>query len=343
MKKTFKKYFVPHPGNDHKPHILRERSVFTIATVVVALFLISLAGTYIVKNIPSLASIQSAFLVDLANEDRASSGLKQLIINDKLTNAAQMKATDMGTKSYFAHTSPEGKTPWYWIDQAGYSYIYAGENLAVNFDESKDVENAWMNSPAHKANILNNHYTEIGIATAEGMYKGQKTMFVVQMFGSPKKSAVVQTLENTVTPKVAEAAEKPAVVPIENKQVASAPRTGKVVETPVSSPEETFMSFENPNASAEELAQIETNNADQHVTYTNWFQRALVSPSQVVHDAYLALAALIIFSLILKIFIEIRLQHPKNIAYGMILLAIIVFFMYMNAHVNPAPLVVIGQ
>lgn len=341
MKKTFKKYFVPHPGNDHKPHILRERSVFAIVTIVVALFLISLAGTYIVKNIPSLASIQSAFLVDLANQDRASSGLKQLTINDNLAAAAQMKATDMSQKSYFAHTSPEGKTPWYWIDQAGYAYVYAGENLAVNFDESEDVENAWMNSPAHKANILNNHYTEIGIATAEGMYKGEKTTFVVQMFGSPKKSVVLEGIQNTITPKVAEAAEKTSAA-LPEKAAISVPVSGEVVETPTPSHEETFMSFENPDATPEDLAQAETGNADQHVTYTNWFERALVSPSRVVHDAYLALAALIVFSLILKIFIEIRLQHPKNIAYGVILLAIIVFFMYMNAHVGPVPVIVLG-
>ena len=61
--------------------------------------------------------------------------------------------TDMAEKSYFAHTSPEGLTPWYWITLAGYRFSLAGENLAIDFTESEDVENAWMNSPAHRASI----------------------------------------------------------------------------------------------------------------------------------------------------------------------------------------------
>ncbi len=96
-----------------------------------------------------------------------------------------MKADDMATKGYFAHTSPEGLTPWYWFAQVGYNYTYAGENLAINFNESKDVDTAWLASPTHRANILNSHYTEIGIATAQGMYKGVQATFVVQMFGTP--------------------------------------------------------------------------------------------------------------------------------------------------------------
>ena len=61
-----------------------------------------------------------------------------------------MKAQDMATLGYFAHVSPDGKTPWYWIEKVGYDYQYAGENLAINFSDSKDVTNAWMASPLHK-------------------------------------------------------------------------------------------------------------------------------------------------------------------------------------------------
>jgi uncharacterized protein YkwD len=357
MKKTLKKYFVPHQENDHKPHILRERAVLGIATLAAVLFLASVAGNYAVKHIPSLASIQSAFLVDLANEDRADLGLKELAINDKLVTAANLKASDMADKSYFAHVSPEGKTPWYWIGQAGYAYIYAGENLAVNFDESKDVENAWMNSPTHKANIVNNKYTEIGIATAEGMYKGEKTIFVVQMFGSPKKSVVLQGIEDTLAPKVAEASE---IVPVVKPKPSNPPTSsdGQVTEavvTPAPKPQtvvlgadtdieqpEVFMSFVNPEATPEELNQTEVANENQHVAYTNWFERALVSPSSVISHIYIVLAALIVFSLILKIFIEIRLQHPRNIAYGVILLVIVLAFMYFNGQIAPEPTLVMG-
>lgn len=331
MIKTFKKYFVPHKQNNHRPHFLRGRTIFTMTILTVILLIASVIGNYAVKKIHFLASIQSAFLVDLANEDRSTLGLKDLSINDKLVEAAQMKANDMAEKSYFAHISPDGKTPWYWIKQSGYTYVYAGENLAVNFFDSEDVEDAWMNSPTHKANILNNHYTEIGIATAPGMYKGKKTTFVVQMFASPKKSAVVSTVENTLTPKRAEASE----LAVDE----SFPQSETVVSDAGS-----VMTFVNPEATSVELSQTaEANNGTaEKIVYTNWFERMLVSPSLVVHYVYVVLASLIVFSLILKIFIEIRLQHPKNIAYGILLLVVVLFFMYVNRSILVNPTIVMG-
>ena len=59
-----------------------------------------------------------------------------------------------------------------------------GENLAVNFQNSEDVETAWMNSRGHWLNIMNPKFKEIGIATSTGIYKGRQAVFVVQMFGS---------------------------------------------------------------------------------------------------------------------------------------------------------------
>lgn len=99
----------------------------------------------------------------------------------------------MAARGYFSHDTPEGKKPWQWIDEVGYEYQYSGQNLAVNFTESKEVQEAWMNSPTHRANIVKPQYTEIGIGTAEGMYKGEKVTFVVQFFATPMKAAPVRT------------------------------------------------------------------------------------------------------------------------------------------------------
>ena len=74
------------------------------------------------------------------------------------------------------------------MEKADYDFVYAGENLAINFEDSSEVSSAWMNSPKHKENILNGNFTEIGIATEKGFYNGKETIFVVQMFGSPKKA-----------------------------------------------------------------------------------------------------------------------------------------------------------
>ena len=52
--------------------------------------------------------------------------------SDMLQEAAEKKAQDMIENNYFAHTSPQGKTPWHWVEESGYDYRYAGENLAIN-------------------------------------------------------------------------------------------------------------------------------------------------------------------------------------------------------------------
>lgn len=130
------------------------------------------------------AAIIPSVLVDLANQDRQANNAPRLSANPLLIQAAQMKADDMALKSYFGHTSPEGITPWYWIAKAGYEFIYAGENLGMNYADSKELENAWLDSPKHRENILNPHFTEVGIAHSKGIYQGQEVTFIVQMFGS---------------------------------------------------------------------------------------------------------------------------------------------------------------
>jgi len=170
----------------NRSHNLKTKNIFTVLIFVLILAFALSLGTMIVKNTGLLASIRSAFLVSFANEDREKQNISTLTVNPLLVEAAQKKANDMAEKSYFAHTSPEGLSPWYWIQSVGYDYVYAGENLAVNFEDSEDVHNAWIASESHKKNIFNQHFTEIGIATAEGFYKGEEATFVVQMFGRPR-------------------------------------------------------------------------------------------------------------------------------------------------------------
>jgi hypothetical protein len=158
-----------------------------------------------VSNNSKLAAILSSTLVQLTNEERSKFTLGTLQENELLTKAANLKAEDMATKGYFAHISPEGKKPHNWLQDVGYVYQYAGENLAVNFADSEDVTIAWMNSPTHKANIVKPVYTEIGIGTATGTFEGKKTIFVAQVFANPylapkslQNLASVQTLSGPV-------------------------------------------------------------------------------------------------------------------------------------------------
>lgn len=101
-------------------------------------------------------------LLSATNSQRTANGLGALSINSKLNSSAQSKAVDMKNRDYWAHTSPTGEEPWVFFDAAGYSYTKAGENLAYGFANSSDTVTGWMNSPSHRANMLDSQYTEVG-------------------------------------------------------------------------------------------------------------------------------------------------------------------------------------
>jgi uncharacterized protein YkwD len=129
-------------------------------------------------------------IVELTNISRQEKGLDGLSPNEKLASAAESKASDMIQKNYFSHTSPNGTTPWHWFEEASYDYNYAGENLAMDFQSAKKMEEAWMASPTHRANILSEKYKEVGVATKEGMLNGHQTILAVVMFGSGDKNEI---------------------------------------------------------------------------------------------------------------------------------------------------------
>ncbi len=132
-----------------------------------------------------VGAILPAVVVNLTNNEREALAAPPLYRSSILDQAAKLKAEDMAAGEYFSHNSPTGITPWHWFQEVGYVYAHAGENLAVYFSDSDEVVKAWMNSPTHRANILNATYQEIGIGTAKGRYQGHDTVFVVQLFGTP--------------------------------------------------------------------------------------------------------------------------------------------------------------
>lgn len=135
------------------------------------------------------SDITAQKVIDLANADRKDKGISELSENDKLSRSAMSKAQDMTTDNYFSHNAPDGTTPWRWIEKENYDYNYAGENLAMDFVSVEKMNEAWLASPTHRANILNEKYKDIGVAVEEGIISGHSTIVVVQMFGSGDKSA----------------------------------------------------------------------------------------------------------------------------------------------------------
>jgi hypothetical protein len=124
-------------------------------------------------------------VLDQTNAERQKQGLSVLHYNAVLSQSATAKAEDMFANNYWAHNSPQGKTPWDFIKAAGYQYSIAGENLARDFYDTETLMKAWMNSPTHRENILSPQYQEIGIGVVNGVLEGVKTTLVVQHFGAP--------------------------------------------------------------------------------------------------------------------------------------------------------------
>jgi uncharacterized protein YkwD len=187
---TLARLFLPHESNSFHPHFLRTTPVAATLAVVavmqVAFFTYQLA---FLSSGPHVASILPAAIALLTNEARTEEGVTPLAVNATLTEAAQKKADDMVARSYFAHKEPTGEMPWHWFLDNGYVYSHAGENLAVNFTDTRQLVDAWLASPTHRENIVRTQYTDIGIGMATGTYKGREAVFVVQFFGRPKDVA----------------------------------------------------------------------------------------------------------------------------------------------------------
>ncbi len=139
------------------------------------------------------ASINTLELDTQTNIERTSVDLHGLRLDSQLSSAALAKANDMIAENYWSHNSPSGTTPWSFISGSGYKYTVAGENLAMGFSNSKDVVDGWMASPAHKANVLDKSYTDVGYAVVEGELIGSHTTLVVAMYGNRSISTVAGT------------------------------------------------------------------------------------------------------------------------------------------------------
>jgi hypothetical protein len=210
--------FLPHEGNNFHPHLLRWPWVHALSAIVITVKVVAILGVSLYAGQAHQSSVTPSAITQLSNQARKAQGQAGLKTNSALTKAAQAKAKDMISNDYFAHISPKRVTPWYWFSQAGYRYTSAGENLAIDYVNSEDVIQAWLNSPSHRKNLLNSKYQDIGVAVATGEINGTTSVIVVQMFGTPTKSTskVVTTapkqVPNVATTKQQLAATHPVVL-----------------------------------------------------------------------------------------------------------------------------------
>ncbi len=129
---------------------------------------------------------RAGVVADTNAQRKANGDLPALSENATLDSIATLRLDDMFEKQYFAHVAPDGGSAETVAKTVGYDYIAIGENLALgNFNGDNGVVTAWMGSPGHRANILNVHYTEIGVAVRKGIFERQSTWIAVQIFGRP--------------------------------------------------------------------------------------------------------------------------------------------------------------
>jgi uncharacterized protein YkwD len=199
MLKTIAHWFIPRSSNNYKAKSLHLSS---LSTLMILIMVSQIALTFFSQIVPGVLGIATSItaqeLIDLTNAKRQESGLPVLTQNPILAEAAQQKAADMIVKNYWAHTAPDGTTPWNFFKNVNYKYMYAGENLARDFSDSPGVVSAWMNSPTHRDNILSSRYREIGIAVVHDNFQGQPTTLVVQLFGTQAGAVPVEAREQVV-------------------------------------------------------------------------------------------------------------------------------------------------
>ncbi|MEU7582947.1 CAP domain-containing protein [Streptomyces sp. NPDC041068] len=111
---------------------------------------------------PSDESAAEAAVLTLVNQERAKAGCRPLRADDRLAALAGQFSSDMAERDFFDHTDPDGATPWDRAEKAGISDL-GGENIARGQANAQSVMDAWMNSPGHRANILNCDYKTLGV------------------------------------------------------------------------------------------------------------------------------------------------------------------------------------
>jgi uncharacterized protein YkwD len=143
-------------------------------------------------SVSSSTTTQQQEVLKLINQKRASGcncgttyypKTTPLTLDSRLTKASNLHAADMATKNYFSHTGSDGSTPWDRMSRQGYSYSYAGENIAAGYSTASAVVQGWLNSPGHCANIMNPNFVHVGVGYSTG---GSYKYYWVTDFGKPR-------------------------------------------------------------------------------------------------------------------------------------------------------------
>ena len=151
-----------------------------ITKTVLLFFVFSLFILVIPQKVKSEKLIHKTELISLINQSRKKIGLPNVIENKKLQNTAQARLVDMQKQGYFSHLNPKGENIKKFLQDSNYNIILAGENLAKNFTNEKELDQAWLKSFSHRRIMMGPIYKDIGIAS--GWVKiNQKNHYITVM------------------------------------------------------------------------------------------------------------------------------------------------------------------
>jgi hypothetical protein len=370
--RSLRDHFVPHEGNDYQPHLLQKTAMTLMLFMVLLSFALANLQATLWLNIDWMVStILPAVIVAETNDERADESVGALRRSAVLDRAAQLKAEHMAEEGYFSHYSPSGVSPWHWFRVANYPFVHAGENLAVHFNDSREVVRAWMDSPTHRANIVNGNFTEIGIGVAEGRFEGYNTVFVVQLFGTPAApvaaaptservtvvteqvtptrqaeeaqatvaSAEGSVVEDVILPPQSETVSFTDLIPVEVVPEASVvSEIGEVAATPTEStapdvPIDQFSGTLTTSTDAVPATIGTTPSSETAPTLWRVFGYA-TSPTMLLQALYVVLGGVVLLTLLLSLVLEWRRRNLRHVAYSTGLVATMCLLWYLHVAVT---------
>lgn len=292
-------FFTPQISNNYRSKILHPK---IISVFIIFFFAFGFLINFTKNNYPEVLGISSDISIEqllvLTNQKRQENGLYPLKLDDRLYQAAIGKGNDMLSKNYWAHISPDGTTPWVFIKNSGYSYTYAGENLARGYSTSQDVVNAWMESTSHRENMLSSRYQDVAFAVVTGNLTGEETVLVVEMFGATTLAGEPSIATQKTPPVIA--AVSPTPFPPLSQVFTPTPTV-----TPSLTPEPSPTPFEN------QLAK-------QVLTRTSNFQiQPIINGATFTKDLTRSIASVFMFVLILDMIIIERKKILRFVGHNL--------------------------
>lgn len=202
---------------------------FSLLLVLVVMLFTKLAFNLFIQNWPTTnaSDLSAENITNAINRERDLRNLTVLNSNSKLTAAGQSKAEDMQARHYFSHIDPDGNYIWDKIIAQGYTpYIQLGENLAIEFYDTDSLVSAWMNSPTHRANILQEGFRDQGLGLAFGNSQaGEYHSAIANTFGTlaqsvkPKTTTPAPTTSTKTTKTKKNVAPSPILATPENTEI----------------------------------------------------------------------------------------------------------------------------